>query len=188
MKYFPFIKTGFSIYTFQLIVSIILCSIAVIYIALASIPYNPFSLSYSHKSSIFILAPQGWGFFTRDAREEETYLYKKVKNKWMPFDKSFSSSSYFFGASRMGRKVIFEESSVSEKLDDSLYWVNAEYAGIDTDGFEKAKLLTIKNESVQPLIIGEFIMVRKRNVPWAWSSQYKSIVMPYKYVHFSSLK
>jgi len=157
--------------------------LSIIYIALASIPYNPLSLSYNEKNPVFVLAPQGWGFFTRNPREEEILLYKRVKNKWVTWNKSFGDPAFFFGASRLERKIISEKFQIANQIKDTTTWINGDLTNSLSYVFNKLPTLKISALSKDPILSGDFILVKRENVPWAWSKKYNSITMPYKCVH-----
>lgn len=181
-----FLEYKFSRYALLLVLSCFVWFTVILYIALASIPFNPFSLSYSEKNSIFILAPQGWGFFTRDCREVEILVYKKVNGHWTNLDKSGSDPSYYFGISRISRKISFEKSALDGKIRDSTLWINGEYP-FNEYLMAKSPVTKVVNDFKQPILTGEFLWVKKENVPWAWSSQYYAVKMPYKYIHVISV-
>ena len=157
--------------------------LSIIYIVLASIPYNPLRLSNNEKKTVLILAPQGWSFFTKNPREEEILLYKKVKNTWVKWDKSLSDPAFCFGASRVGKKIISEKFQIANQIKDSTSWTNGDLANSMFFVFNKLPVLKISALSKDPILSGDFILVKQKNVPWAWSKKYNCITMPYKCVH-----
>jgi len=158
-----------------------LATITVIYIGLASIPYNPISLKFTEQSAIFILAPQGWGFFTRNPREIQTTIYKKINGQWENIDKPNSDPSFYLGASRTIRKIVFEKTLILGEIRDSTLWVEGDPSNLNTM-IPKLKPITVYDKTPSPLLTGNFLVVKKFPLPWSWSEAYYKINMPYKCV------
>ena len=65
-----------------------------------SLPYNASSLSRTATPPLLIFVPEGWGFFTRDPREEDMFTYyKNSSGAWM------LTSRWSFGFGRGGRRL-----------------------------------------------------------------------------------
>lgn len=172
----------------QLVIIASIWAAVIVYIGLSSIPFNPLNLSYNEKTSIFTLIPQGWGFFTRNPREDEPYIYKKVGKDWIKVSNSNSDVGYFFGASRKGRKINFEAYSLLSQIKDSLAWKKADIVIASAKDFEPLPVVQVVNNTTNPILFGEFVFVKKRKVPWAWSSYYFKQPMPSKLVRFRVVK
>ncbi|MRM86663.1 hypothetical protein D1Z98_12280 [Riemerella anatipestifer] len=50
-------------------------------ILISSIPFNPIQYKINFVKQVYTYLPQGWAFFTRDARENQLYIYKINNNK-----------------------------------------------------------------------------------------------------------
>ena len=48
----------------------------------AGMPFNPVRLPFEDRFRASLLMPEGWKFFTRDAREERVFLYVKSDGRW----------------------------------------------------------------------------------------------------------
>jgi antimicrobial peptide system SdpA family protein len=184
----PDYKFNYSRNAKQLIIIGLTWFAIVVYIGLASIPFNPLSLSYNQKASIFTLIPQGWGFFTRNPREDEPYIYKKAGKTWIQISKPNAASGYFFGASRQGRKINFEAYNLISQLKDSLSWQKVDLVMANPKQFADLPLVRFINNTTSPILLGEFIFVKKRKIPWAWSNYYFTQPMPSKVLHFYAAK
>lgn len=158
-----------------LIISLFWCFV-VLYIAFASIPFNPLSLSFT-KSYLYSLVPEGWGFFTRNPKEEVHLVFKKTRdNRWKLFTKSNADPEFSFGISRKNRRILAETQYLIEKLDDTMF--------LSRDGnafnFSTKKIILTKSAFKNPILTGDLILVKQKRLPWAWSENYKEINMPYQ--------
>ena len=181
------LRGGLTKYSAALFAISFIWFIAITYIALASIPFNPLSLSFNQKNSIFILASQGWGFFTRNARESEIVLYKRINNRWVHYNKASADPEYFFGASRMSRRINVELLVLTQQIKDTSVWIDGNQKKLDTSSFHTSPIFTIVNSYGDHILLGEFIVIKSERLPWAWSSNFYSIIMPYKYIHFIAI-
>jgi len=145
----------------------------------SSVPV-PSEQSYRNKVMLFNFIPQGWGFFTRDPREDQVSYYKvdKATRRIERFTESNSGASSFFGASRKNRLKGFEMGMITAKINDSL-WMREEGGNVF---FLDDKILpdTIVNHFKPNNIEGDFFVVKQKRVPWAKKAE--NIVMPYQYV------
>jgi len=140
-------------------------------------------LSYNAKAPVFVLAPQGWGFFTRNPREEEIFVYREINGKWLKCNISYGDPSFYFGASRNARKIIVEELQLVSQIKDSTMWVNGDLTNTLSYTFNRLPVLKLSAFTTSPELSGDFILMKQKNVPWAWSKNYDDITMPYKCVH-----
>ncbi len=147
-------------------------------IFISSVPI-PTNSSYIKKSTIFNITPQGWGFFTKNPREEEMFLYKiNSKNEISLFTKTNNAFEFFLGASRKNRFIGIETEALVSKLDKNA-WVKGDIKFYDFK--QDIKTDTISLNFATKDIQGDFFIVRKQRVPWAWGRSYKKIIMPYEY-------
>ena len=146
------------------------------YVFKSSVPVVS-NMSHHEKASLFNFFPQGWGFFTRNPREEELILYRIEKDTTVRFTQTNSSSSSYFGLSRKNRLINIEASIVVSEVDDSL-WIpmKGRELVLDLNTYTD----TIVNNFKPCHIQGDFFLVMQERIPWAWSES--DIIMPYKYV------
>lgn len=143
---------------------------------------TPFYLSKYLKMNTSYFLPQGWAFFTRDAREEKLLVFKRESNGSLsPLAPPGGNYIYAFGLNREGRKIPMEYKILLKNI-DSIAWQNIDY---DLSLIAKKSLNTpiIKaiNKGYQAKSCGEVIFVKTHTIPWAWST-FKTIKMPSKYV------
>ncbi|MGC6479431.1 MAG: SdpA family antimicrobial peptide system protein [Flavobacteriaceae bacterium] len=147
------------------------------YIFISSIPV-PSNIKFENKSRIFSLLPQGWGFFTRDPRENITTLYEidKLGNGYIKFTKTNNASNNYFGISRKNRLINLELGVVTSRLNQG-NWI--EKKGVFDLDFQ-IQIDTIYTGFYPKNIKGDFFIVEQERIPWAWSKN-KDLVMPFKY-------
>jgi antimicrobial peptide system SdpA family protein len=116
--------------------------------------------------------PQGWAFFTLDAREERMLVYRVEGDgragslSWRPVDLSVSQPKYLFGLNRKGRTISYELQSIEQGSTGK--WEErdvplgpAVIAGLTCD--------TVVSRNADPILEKELLLVRVRPVPWAWA-------------------
>lgn len=125
--------------------------------------------------------PQGWGFFTRDPRQEKAILYTIKNGNVEKFTETNNLSKFYFGLSRKNRLISIEASIITSSLRDvDSLWVDSE-GGSSFILDQSIKTDTVVNKFKPCNIRGDFFIVKQERTPWAWSTSYDDIVMPYKY-------
>lgn len=166
------------------------------YVSASSIPYNPLTPSFSSKTKIMTFVPEGWGFFSRDPREPDLYLYelhgnKLIRNTHAPI----SSFANFFGLKRYPRAQSVELGMLLHNINDSLFKsceINIEdRSEIDIESLnsvndhlklDRATIATVMNGSPYPTIKGIICIVQQEPIPWAWAWNRKTLKLPAKYL------
>jgi antimicrobial peptide system SdpA family protein len=65
---------------------------------------NPIALPLEDVNVVRTFLPEGWGFFTKNAEEENPFFYARVGGEWVPaIQESPYSLRYLLGANRTGR-------------------------------------------------------------------------------------
>ncbi len=148
----------------------------------SSANFNPIQTPHKVRSSAFSISPQGWGFFTRNPREDMSDIYaiaedKQLKKMILPN----ASAKYFygfnrgirFGGSRLG--VFMEQ--VPEKQ-----WKNFnDFYSIILDS---VPVVAVSNPYKTKIFFDNtsYLITLTKRVPWAWSKHKKSEDMPLKAV------
>jgi antimicrobial peptide system SdpA family protein len=124
--------------------------------------------------------PQGWGFFTKSPREDIIELYK-VNNNHSIEKMELRNTSYknFFGASRQNRKIAMEVSIISELVPDSLWSDNTDITKLNVPQ-NKTK---VDGKNLKYLKSNEYVLVKRKIVPWAWMEIVKPNQIPYEIAH-----
>lgn len=154
----------------------------------ASTPFNPIQNKLKVVKTIFNITPQGWAFFTKDAREEQVYIYKIVGKKLYKINQKHANFDNFLGLSRQVSKLAIEVENVMGKVikknvATSTYWNYDE----NVIGLIPINNIEITNPITNPMLCGEYLFVYHKNVPWAWYSSNKNLKMPAKVIKIKVL-
>lgn len=154
----------------------------------SSIGPNANEIAFSHKYTYNMFMPEGWGFFTRNARESQYLMYRidYPQHKLEIITEKNSSFSSLGGLSRYSRRLNLEFRRLTSSIPDSC-WIKKE-----------GKMTQIKYD-IQPYIIslsgfkdgilyikrGDYIAVSFEPIPWAWSKYPDNFSTEYKLVKIS---
>lgn len=150
---------------------------------LSALPYNPISLNFSTELSLKLMMPEGWGFFSRNPREQDLLIYKKQNSEWKSVLNPLTSSENWFGFSRDARSLSVEAAMLLDGVDKS-NWIQCEDKYFQSCISEKNVSITeLTNESPHPVICDTICMILTEPVPWAWSKDMHHSGMPSKILY-----
>lgn len=156
---------------------------AIVYIIILLITFNSLKYNvasnYQLKKYFGAFIPQGWGFFTRNPREEQLNFskYNYKDNTFTKIDIYTGSAKHLFGLSRAGRFKGRELIIILEKAKkDSLDWKKTN----NIDSF-LVKQVFCNKEEVSIIDTGIYCIERFEPIPWAWSSVQTQQDIPKKY-------
>ena len=146
---------------------------------------NPFKMkSVFISTAVRITLPQGWAFFTKNAREDVFDLYRLNKsNQLIKIREARQASTLnMFGLKRTARAMGLEFSRIVQKVPakDSVFGIDYP----DVPSVEKAikegsiKAIEISTSEKRPLLLGYIVIIKRKVIPWAWSSNYSEINYP----------
>lgn len=158
---------------------IVVCSAIMIF----SMRGSPLRLPHKTFQNLMAVLPEGWAFFTRSPREEKLYIYEKHGNHKKPVDMIASRSTYLFGWNREMRRRGREIGSLVDQLATRPLTECQTTLESCIKNIKTSKVLVV-NKSVYPHFCGSFIIVFKRQVPWAWA-KLKKAKMPVRYLDLS---
>jgi len=141
-------------------------------------PYNPLTPSQTVKTNLSLLAPQGWAFFTRNAREPNTFVYEKGNKLTLIGFQKNSCSENAFGISRNARLFSVEITEILKQIDTSM-WSQSSRINIDSQ-CSSAKTIKVTNFSVNPVLKDTVFIEYREKTPWAWIQSYDEVKMPSK--------
>jgi|GEM_PF-2320792 len=143
---------------------------------------NAVRLPFESEVHPVLYLPQGWKFFTRDAREERLSMWKKTDGgAWVRADLGPNgSAANWHGLSRRGRVESIEVGLLSTSIPKSVLVPCDDEPGRCFDA--QPATLRIKNEATTRRYCGTFGVAWTPPVPWAWSSLPEKPVMPSKTV------
>jgi antimicrobial peptide system SdpA family protein len=150
---------------------------AVLFVLDASLPYNPIRLPISGQQ-VHAWLPEGWGFFTRDPREPDLYVYRNSHNRWETASLGpHSQPRHIFGLSRSSRAQGVELGLLLHRTPHTKW---AECRGDPVLCLMAAPTVTVQNPSSSPTLCNELGVILQPPVPWAWSAH--KIRMPSKVI------
>jgi len=144
---------------------IVLFFIFIVFIS--SLKSTVFDVPFIRKYNISLVSPQGWGFFTRNPRENQFALYLiEGKDKKLVTFKNASTSN-LLGFSRLSRRINLEFQRILIKVNDTL-WVDKE---------QKSTLKVKRDNHFIYLKKGHYIIERSELTPWQYS-RFKNNYVP----------
>jgi antimicrobial peptide system SdpA family protein len=148
-------------------------------IAMANLPNNAIAIKSKTRTFFQSFSPQGWAFFTRDAREEIIEVYSRdQKGNWEKVNVPGSSFRYAFGLNRKGRAFGVEINRLLSQFKEQDWTKSrqAEWYSIN-DSLIKHE---VNNPCPLPICKGNLLVKISPPVPWAWLGSKKKVIMPYK--------
>lgn len=140
---------------------------------------NALRFGRDHQKYVTMFVPQGWGFFTRDPREDDYDVLAFDGQQWRTrFGHPNFQWSLLLGWSRAARAQSVEFGLLSGSLDQD-GWVECKRR-VDECASELDVHQTIGNASPRPTFCGEVVVMTRPPVPWAWARSARSITMPSK--------
>jgi antimicrobial peptide system SdpA family protein len=147
----------------------------------AALPPTALKLPFEEKLNIRYFTPEGWAFFTRNAREDRYYLYRlNAEGRWeSALMAPHHRPSNIFGLDRKSRAQGVEMGMLSVQV-DAKEW--KECRSTHAECLASAPILrTVTNKSPRPTLCGEIGLVTQPPVPWAWASTLeRPVTMPLK--------
>lgn len=143
--------------------------------------YTSLKIKSEINKNLLTLTPQGWGFFTRNPREENIILYKldNGENIKQVTNKNFTPSNYF-GLSRRQR---YEAIQISMLLSDIK---EEKFLRCDQANFQDCNLCKVKINRDGLIhtgyFTGTYFIKKEKTIPWAWSKSKENLINPYKII------
>ena len=154
--------------------------VSVLIVFTSSIPFNPVQSNINYATEVLEYTPQGWAFFTRDAREEQVYIYSIQNNKLEKIDQKHGDITNLFGLSRKISKLGLEAEILTNFIGKENFSVTTWNYDENLLGEIPNRFIEIKNPLQSPILCGEYVIVYHPIIPWAWSNSKKKIKMPAK--------
>ena len=139
--------------------------LAFAFVASAALPYNVLSPGLRAERWLRLVLPEGWGFFTRDAREPDLLIARKHGDRWL-LEPPHASASHAFGLLRLSRVLPVEASQLIAAASSSFSPCQLK----DLEAcIERAPLQRVPSDVQRPFLCGDVALVRRAPVPWAWA-------------------
>ncbi len=149
---------------------------------------NPIKIQYNlfgEKLKTFF--PEGWAFFTRNAKEDylDAYKFSDGHLYIIPGQRQAEIPN-LFGLKRDSRAISVEYAYLLSKIKsentDSL-WTECYFSDVDSlIRINKIKSYNVMNFTNDPFLVDTVFIISQRTVPWAWSKNADKIKFPIKIV------
>lgn len=140
------------------------------YVVHAALPLNPIRLPLEESLHANVWAPQGWAFFTRDAREDRFFVFRRgaAGDTWQPALMSpHNKPSNAFGMDRKTRAQGVEMGLMFNAAPKQA-WRSCK--GDPVACLSDAPVaFQMANISPRPTLCGDVGLVLQPPVPWAWA-------------------
>jgi antimicrobial peptide system SdpA family protein len=139
---------------------------------------NPIKLPLENVDVVRAILPEGWRFFTKNAEEDNIFVYARVRDEWVPaIEESPTSMHFLLGANRTGRYRGVEMGLITAALGKNA-WTSC--SGDPMRCLSELPLASIGPVSDRPTLCRELGLVQQPPVPWAWARSQRPVVMPSK--------
>lgn len=165
-------------------VSFICTWLLIAYLFLSTIIFALPDSPASHIGSevIFKLFPQGWAFFSKSPRDESIFIYNLELTE-NPVIWPNNHPKNIFGLKRYGRGQGVEVGVLYSQIKPE-NWYACE--GIIHECLVELDFISVINNTPNPSLCGEFILVLREPIPWAWSKKVSLENIPSKLVKVES--
>lgn len=156
--------------------------VVAVYVVHAAIPGPVLSLPGPDRRVVRTYVPQGWAFFTRDAREDRTRVFTLSDGTWHLEGGPNGEPRYAFGLRRYARVQMGELNELVRLTDDDAW---TECSGGWSDCLDESReVVRVTNPVAAPSLCGEVGAVTYEPVPWAWAASVGPEDMPARTVRW----
>lgn len=143
--------------------------------------YTSLKLKSKTNRHLLSLTPQGWGFFTRNPREENIVMYKLDKKDSIIqiTDKNFSINNYF-GLSRKQRYEAIQMSALLSDIKEDEF-VRCNESSLENCDLHKV-ILSNNEKNKKNYFKGTYFIKKEKTIPWAWSKSKEKLKNYYKVI------
>jgi antimicrobial peptide system SdpA family protein len=153
--------------------------VVVAYATHSAMPYNVVRLPQEGAVQPLMWMPQGWSFFTRDAREARLTVLRQTSSGWISALRSpHAQPSNLFGFNRTSRAEGTESAQFVTMLPVSA-WSACDSTVVSCLATYTSSV-QLKSPVPVPLLCGKLALVSQAPVPWAWLSLGSRVQMPSK--------
>ena len=110
---------------------------------------------------------EGFGFFTKDPKDEQLELIDTNKNKKIDLNNVSKSNNY--GLSRKNRRLLLELGKIQIKFSDSI-WIEKRNDSVNLAEIQLTKPFRIKKDKNIKLIPnGHYVLLKYKPIVWEWN-------------------
>ena len=153
---------------------------------ISTLSQNVIPVSAEEKNVIKFFFPQGWGFFTKDPREDKYKLYKLIAgNSPKLINYKITSIENLLGLSRKGNRICIEMIRIQNQLPKATEWIESK---LDIDQYDfsqqEFKLIDINEEDYYYINPGKYLIKQYQITPWNWLKYPDNYSDRFKYYSF----
>ncbi|WP_030564843.1 SdpA family antimicrobial peptide system protein [Streptomyces aureocirculatus] len=164
-------------------------SVTGLYVVDAAVPGSAMSLPGQQRKHVQTVLPEGWAFFTRDAREKDLYAWKyRDGSGWGQAGNRHHQASpvNLFGVRRSRNSDGIEMGLIyTEALQRKARWVDCALGGatdsekdVLTDCASGRSAVEVRNPTPGPELCGTVAIIRRAPQPWVWAAHGVDEQMP----------
>jgi antimicrobial peptide system SdpA family protein len=158
--------------------------IVLLYVIHPALPFNALKLPAASDVNVSVWVPEGWRFFTRNPREDQTLLYRRQG------DGAWASASLgpnmrvsnLLGFGRRARAQGIELGVLIYNQPKTI-WAPCEEEP-DRCLERTTNVIAVRNRSPEPTLCGSVGVVMQNVVPWGWAISGEKFTMPSKVARF----
>lgn len=153
-----------------IVVAAVIWAVIVLYLAQIFLPKNALHFPGQEKlhDVAFVVAPQGWAFYTKSAKSSEFVPFHRQGEEWRDIRLGpHARASNALGLDRASRSQGIEGALLLHEK--GIVWHPCGDATSAAECLQKVSAARkLKNRSPSPSICGRSAMVEMKPVPWAW--------------------
>ncbi|TGE16820.1 SdpA family antimicrobial peptide system protein [Hymenobacter elongatus] len=152
---------------------------------LASVGTNATETSFQERYMFSALLPEGWGFFTRNPREEKIVLYRIRPDKTLTLASYRNSDARnLHGLSRRSRRINMEFSRMMAEVQEKDWSRYQTYSLAELVGSDAIAPVQVAYSPLKftQLTKGAYLVKRFNLVPWAWAQYPGHFTNPEEYL------
>lgn len=151
---------------------------AVIYASalVQTVPDSPFAFGPRARGNVAILLPQGWSFFTRNAREERILVYESANKEWRLLSVTNAQTGHWLGIKRTSSLISVELTAIIAQVPDTAW--REIHGAVEPGTSVGAPATTVMNPGIAHTLCGRFLLRKQPPLPWAWAGSAQIMELP----------
>lgn len=132
-----------------------------------------------YQKIVSVIMPQGWGFFTKNPRDNLLDVYKVENDGVRKITTNNFSLETYFGISRKARNIGYESAQIINDVDKK-YWQSDTWKNLRN--LNRNLVYKSQNDSLKYLTKGKYIFITYKIVPYKWAKNHQVNNSPIEYV------
>jgi antimicrobial peptide system SdpA family protein len=132
------------------------------------VPDSPFAYGIRARGNLISVLPQGWSFFTRNAREERLLLYEPRDGGWRLRPLTNAQVRHLWGIKRTAGLISAELGAITRQIPEKA-WTTLE-SNLNAGSYSGHVPIKVENPGVAHVLCGTFLLRKQVPLPWAWAA------------------